>query len=1069
MLKRSWRLLPNEASHKQFSFPSYQPLGSRCQPSFQPPSPKDSNSQQSVHPETRLALLESGNGHGTIATKLSAEGAQEKKTSRLNWSFVLGLERAEVRLNKKVQNFAQASFALVEQQNGYQIVNSQRLCLQKTFYNGPQPACSWPGGIERGLPSPTKLMEAILSTGTQRYIFSGVMRAIASSVVIKDGLNLSSACPPFKAGDVCDLFMSKSVPRDIVSNPSLAIAENKASNAVIQRTKRRRQMIQLRKTSDLDRLPLTGRGSEASFASRPSMKALLQRREWGNLRQADRLSYELKNQAFRGGYLLIEGRATTRRFSTCVRKLGSWYEQETFMLPMSQLLSSKKLKQRPVIQMPSGELQLPNKEQETGNRGTPNRYIWLKPNPPQSETIGSSTSWGRVVQMDREWLTAFATINAMHRQKIPPPQEIIPGFVLSFSRFVEQEAIHSNGPHTIGHVQQIWATKTPQWKREWWRSALLYALWMSPKDALHIANDLCTKPILSVPSHVIQDVLDDVATTELENVEKPEIETVDLIVDSACLFLDSHFRHTSHAFLGQWTIRTLSKHLNVIQLDKLRGAMDGTGSLMKTHTKTHMIKKYVALDRLGPALELLQSMPSNELRWDAVQSMCAIILRTPWHVEDLYGLQCKILAFLLELGLSPNRRLHNAILVNAMEAGDRELAWQSYHVTRRNGLSPDAYTYSVLLKGVECGDGLDAIDAVYTEARSNGILADSPFLARHILDAIYTYFTSRKSPAFNTMLAFYSKMFDTTPLRDLGIIEQDPSLEEQAPMRMVPTDRAVAWLIIAYLKDNASRPILLHELYDRYLHHVSDNHPVIAPLASESFIATAFILAFGQNRSSLRMCTTVAQDMLKPSKLSKETTVSDPIATITYSDSGVHSTPGGTDPELSSSGLTDSSPVRSPSPSTSSSLQRPLVGFRAATPLPQPLHIPITPTHHVWNALLLVFSRHKQLNAAERILSLMRSHGVAPDQMSWNHLIGGYVRKQDMAGLVDTVKRMGNENFRPDEWVLQRLSRVYDRGALLRGLEEAAMEERKRQAEGEKEEAMGGEAEWESTWNGSER
>ncbi|KAI4151786.1 MAG: hypothetical protein LQ340_003294, partial [Diploschistes diacapsis] len=470
------------------------------------------------------------------------------------------------------------------------------------------------------------------------------------------------------------------------------------------------------------------------------------------------------------------------------------------------------------------------------------------------------------VKIDRKWLPAFARINIIHRSDMRAHEKGIPNFVHSFSQFMRRTQ-SDTGKRLItqGSISSIWFSKSLRWKRVWWRSAMLYALLMSPIDALHIVQDLCRKPYLPVLSHVIQDVFDHVTTTEVENVKGPSNETVDLIVQAAVNYLGSHYHKTSNTALSARTVAILSKQCSGTQLDDLRRALTEAGFWFSPALQVHIMTRYVQLKRLGTTLEILQSLPLEALRGELVQNFCALIIRAPWEVDDLYGLQTRLLTFMLELGLVPNRPFHNASLMNSMEAGDRDLAWQSYHMMRENGLLPDAHTYSALLKGVKHGDDLNTINSIYHEARKDGSLTSSPTLANHFLNALYYYYHGRGQRPFNAMLAFYAEIYDLQPLYDLAVLHPQDLQHHPRPAVMGgSTDRAVTWLLIAWLKENVDHTARIREVYERYLEHVGNRHPIIALLAEKTFVPTAFILAFGRNRLSLQMCTTVVQNMLKP-------------------------------------------------------------------------------------------------------------------------------------------------------------------------------------------------------------
>ena len=695
----------------------------------------------------------------------------------------------------------------------------------------------------------------------------------------------------------------------------------------------------------------------------------------------------------------------------------------------------------PFEQLLLSGVKLPGKQFSTGARPTLT-FLGLNSRHLESNTSRVySIPQHQTHRMDGTWSQAFATINAFYRADLPWPNGKVPRALLDL---ILQEGNSLEEFSSRGYVRQLWSRKDLQWKSTHWQPALLLALLRSPLEALGIAHEAYVDAAFPLPSCVVQDVLDHVVTAELEYGETPEREIIQTIVDSACLFLRKDSGGISNITIRERTAYTLLEHCDLPQLDALWCAMERAELSLKTYTKTHVIKRYIQLDKLGSALEILQRLTRKEMRHIAAAKICTILLRAPWEIEDLYGLRCKMLSFMLEIGLVPNKHIHNVILLNAMEAGDRKMAWQYYHIMKQNKAVPTAHTYSILLKGVDSGDDLNAISSVYNEAKSDALLHSDLFLATHFLNALYTFYRSREQSSFGPMLRFYVEFFDLSPLVDLGIIEQEAIPIDQPPKAFEAGDRALAWMIIAWLNENATHPARVHRVYERFLEHTSKNHPLITPLTTETFVANAFILAFGRNRSSLHMCTTVAQNMLKPPSLSDDPAATDSEDTVDLlPPQHIDSTTTGENNEAPST--TDTQPTQL-SPILTSAIPQPPPAeddyYDTAPPIVEeetPHHRP--PNSWTWNCLLLVFAWHRQVEAAENIMVLMKAHGVEPDKVSWEHLINGYAREQDLEGVVDAVRRMGKERWQPDEWTQKHLSRFQDRIGLLAGLEESARQD----------------------------
>ncbi|MCJ1323643.1 hypothetical protein MMC10_000304 [Thelotrema lepadinum] len=748
----------------------------------------------------------------------------------------------------------------------------------------------------------------------------------------------------------------------------------------------------------------------------------------------------------------------------------------------------------------------PAKAPVTRYNNTPYRNISLRPhNSSHGGSEGRPLVLQKFAKFDSRWFDAFSIINAIHRPDLPAPDIKVPSSVLRISSFVRRVQRRIKTRSLLVTVRKLWISQNIRWKRIWWQPTLLYCLLKSPLNALRIAEEVCTKRYLPVPSYMLSDVLDHVVSTEVENVPEPTRLTIDLLLNSISLYLKRYACGGPAHLLHQRSICVLSKHCDAIQLDRFAKTLQESECVVETDSQLHIMTRYVQVDELGQALEVLRTIPASHYRLEALQSVCSLILRAPWKVEDLYGLRCRILSFMLELGISPNKYLRNVIILNAMEAGDRAMAWQSYAMMKRNGLLPDSFTYSILLKGVEHGDDLSTINSIYQESKLDGTLMNSPYLASHMLWTIYLFHQQRKQPAFNAMVSFYTEAFDVAPLYDLGLLDKGKQLQSRDRIFMTPTQRALGWLLIAWLRDNSRNQARLHEVYDRYLEHTINGHSVIGPLASQTFVTAFFIIAFGESRSSLQMCTTIAQNLIRPPRSTAAPTgppshesISDassptdntkaaageqlatvdkpsPSSEVSTShlaqEDSIASTPtleapapaqqsteeSSTSSDLASEENPTANPPASSSPTSSDTKifydQTPFVPFALPQPPTKEDLYPIAPPDiNVWNALLVVFARHKQLRAAERIMKLMRLQNIKPNKASWDSLVYGYAHLQDPGKVVTTVERMAKENYRPDEWTMRFLSRVHDRRGLLERFKQAAEMEREREVEKEEEE-----------------
>ena len=626
------------------------------------------------------------------------------------------------------------------------------------------------------------------------------------------------------------------------------------------------------------------------------------------------------------------------------------------------------------------------------------------------------------------WSAAFASVNAPYRRTYFASKSAIPEFVFYFHRFVP-------GYHGLclegkieGSISRAWNSRSFRGKKAWWQHALLFALHKSLPDAMLIAKDILRRRSLPVPSYVIEDVLDHIVAVSLAASSSKRKPNLREILAIAHKYLATYSKLTGFASLSQRTLWLLSRYCNADQLTNLIRRLDQSNAKITIHTKVQMMHRFVVLDRLGLAVELLETIPEEDISLDAVQSICILILRTNWEVENLYKLRQQLLNHMLKLGVCPNRHLHDTILLNAMEAGDRKTAWKSFQITLENGLEPSSFTYSALLKGVEHGDNLSTIDYIYQRSRRDGTLLADPVLATHLVYSIYLFNKANEEEAFGGMLALFQKLFDPSPLQELGILDQPKGSGSLGGGPMRAPMHALTCMILAWLEENHANVDQVQYVYDRFLLNIKAQHPRIAPLAEDAMVFNGFLKAFGRHRHSLHICTNIVQDMVKLSVSEKNTLQgSDTKDSTSYP---YDAASNNSRMSISPQGQDETFPI---SRETNATTMPPVPGL---TSLPKMFQA-VPPDVFSWSILLLAFMRHRQVGAAEKVLRIMKVRDIEPDQVTWKNLISGYVHMQQPEAVVDAVWRMEKARFKADDWTMKMLSLVEDRDRLLQSFERA--------------------------------
>jgi len=539
---------------------------------------------------------------------------------------------------------------------------------------------------------------------------------------------------------------------------------------------------------------------------------------------------------------------------------------------------------------------------------------------------------------------------------------------------------------------QRWKGMSQYEKLQLWYPALVHALLFDPEEVVMMLNENLTNDGCFFPDYVGKDCLHHLACVYLQDAEDPSEASANALHRISCFYLSTYGRLKGRASLSQSTVYLLSKYCEGEKFLTFLDYLHHNSAYIHTDTKFHLMARCAALGRIGIALSLLETIPVAKLARAPAQSFCVSLLRADMGVDDLYGLRSNILAYILKVGVRPNRQLANVIILNAMEAGDFNTAWRSHEIAQENGLLPNVFTYACLLKGVQHGDDTAKISYVHKCAATDGSLATSARLRFEILYAIYVA-EERDPPGrpFVDLLSMYRDFYDVQPLIDLGILH-----DRQGPQRndaqQMPDVQALGLMVLAWLRrhNDISQA---QEVYERYIQHVRAGHPVIAPLAEADHTANAFIHAFGSRAKTLPLCTQIIQHMLKPDS-----------ADLSAESKNIGATESG------------------PHPSEES--ESPTMPFDIAAP-----------TVQTWNILLHSFIRNRQAVAAEKVLTIMQARGYEPNQATWNTLLGGYASMQDVVGVVESMKRLEKTDMEADEWTRKALRRVADREALLETFE----------------------------------
>ncbi|KAJ9141794.1 Pentatricopeptide repeat protein [Pleurostoma richardsiae] len=484
--------------------------------------------------------------------------------------------------------------------------------------------------------------------------------------------------------------------------------------------------------------------------------------------------------------------------------------------------------------------------------------------------------------------------------------------------------------------------------------------------------------------------------------------------------------------LRQNTVYSLMKHVGVEKKRALYHALVESQHQLHAYT---LLQFASAFSRDPTTKELSLEILENLLKADALDintphgaSLCTSILTM--KEDDLLSgsvstSPAELFQCLLDCGLNPNVITYTAIIRNLCLTRELGIAWQVFDVMKQHRIEPDAYLYSTLLNGSKlCGD-FHSLRRVATMARTAQIrdpvvwndLLHSVFLSAVIEARATGMKPPRVLPAFGSMLRLYARFFNLEPLKKLLLVdvkqllteaEQAPAhhwsftrkleplwddLAPLAPDELIePTTSTLGTMILGYVR-SFSQPYNVIAFYSHFRSLLKEGDPVTVHIVQMegTLVHDIVIKALAEWRGMLRVALDVVSDMLKD-------------ATPTPAEGGD-----------STSAAALAAPRRHPPPSV-----------------------------HTWSILLNGFMYFRQKRQGERILQMMREHGVAPNLVTWNTLAAGYARLQEVGRTVRALQRLEAAGHEADDFTLRAFSYLKNKGRAISQME--SMIERKKAA-----------------------
>ncbi|KAL8742073.1 MAG: hypothetical protein Q9190_005392 [Brigantiaea leucoxantha] len=373
-------------------------------------------------------------------------------------------------------------------------------------------------------------------------------------------------------------------------------------------------------------------------------------------------------------------------------------------------------------------------------------------------------------------------------------------------------------------------------------------------------------------------------------------------------------------------------------------------------------------------MDVLQQFVSAGLSTDGrrIQRTCVNLLRARFHETDWYQISLNMFAQMLQIGIRPKSDVLIAIMNNAIDAEDYDTAYGIFNSIKSRQTRRSVALYRAVFNGVSRSLNHDILEELILRAEADGALPRNESLVFNLLQTVWKLKTwegrlrSKKKRVYSAMLHVYARYCEISPLQDLGIYIPEDAKRMEPLSR--PTPRILSLMMQAFMAQYSDTDQIL-PLYLRYHYLVSQNHPLIAPVAETDHAANAFVLHLGRKPRTLLACPMVIRNMLEPPARINNTVAHPTIQTwsilaFSYSRHGQNAAADGVLKMMKDRGL--------------------------------------MPDHSTWNSIINGFAGCQDIDAVTKSLRLMDVSGFEVD--SWT--LRGLARITNQKKLLDSLKKM---------------------------------------------------------------
>ncbi|KNG82261.1 pentatricopeptide repeat protein [Aspergillus nomiae NRRL 13137] len=530
----------------------------------------------------------------------------------------------------------------------------------------------------------------------------------------------------------------------------------------------------------------------------------------------------------------------------------------------------------------------------------------------------------------------------------------------------------------LGNFREAWEALDKSAKAPHWKRLSLWLLQNSPHLALEFFLVTCQsadKPLFAMVSDCFL-FLDKCHAGEFQHWEKGGHTYVSLLL--TCL--DPSNWPVAH--LGQKGIRLYLKNAGPEELYHAWTIVDGRRNHITSQTWLCFMRQFTEIGDIHKSLEALELVRRREqdnflMDSQGVMRHCCKLLLLDSVQDTPNGRNFYILPKLLKMGVRPDRDMMNIVLSNAFKTGDPQVGFDMFRFMRRQSLEPDSFTYLTLLNDAVTRGDRERVQSLIQDIRARG-LEKNDWIASKIFHAHFTFNAKHHDPnddpngVFYSLLDMYNQLYDITPLKELSIIPPEYTPPPGGD-NLQPSLIALYLMIATYLRCQ-KRISHAHRIYTKFKALVSENHPIIAPLACTDHTYNEFLVAFRDDPRGLRPAVRLVEDMLHSSNEDRE-------------------------PE-------DGAPVHG------------------------------KPSVRTWTILMSAFTFNKQPLAAEKVREMMAKHGVEYNKVTWNMVINTYANAQNISEVAKSIKAMEAQGYSMDSYTMKCLRYLQDPERLWIAVEE---------------------------------